>query len=178
MIQKADKKVPQLTGPRGLAIRDLLPSLLRIFRLRHQDTNPAHRDILRGLQMSIRIDEILWENSTCYRLPDQDAAEMLNCGFEFCECVVALVNHYREKGIGCFNFTIKCHQLLHLCLQGQYCNPLSGSCYGGEELMQTCRRLIQVCANANSMEKAANVAMCKYLRGVGMQWSVGSRFGN
>ena len=175
MIQKSDARTPQLTGTRGLIIRDLMPTLLRIFRRKARDI-PPHRDILTGLEMSIRIDEILFENSLCYRLPPAAAAELLNCGFAFCECVVALVCFYRGFGIGSFNFTIKAHQLIHLCLQGQYCNPLAGSCYGGEELMQSCRRLIQVCAHGNSLEKATNVAMCKYLRGVGLQWEVGSQF--
>ena len=50
--------------------------------------------------MSIRIDGIVFENSPCYRLPPAATAELLNCGFAFCEWVVALVGFYRGLGNG------------------------------------------------------------------------------
>ena len=172
MVQRGDAKVPQLTGPRGLQIRDLVPIIRIIFARRHDATNAQHRDVLRALDASSRIDTLFYRNSRAYRFPEEDHRSVVAAAQTFLECTTALIQFYRSIGNPCFHFTIKYHQLQHLCLQAQYTNPMMGSCYQGEELMQTVRRLLQVSANGASLLTAQSTALQKYSQGLSMMYSL------
>ena len=113
-----------------------------------------------------------WLPVRAYRLPEDDHRSLVASAQTFLECTTALILFYRSIGTPCFHFTIKYHQLQHLCLQAQYTNPMMGSCYQGEELMQTVRRLLQVSANGASLLTAQSTALQKYSQGLSMMYSL------
>ena len=65
-------------------------------------------------------------------------------------------------------FTENAHLLLHMALFSGYVNPDLGSCYMGEELMAVIRRIVASSGRDSKPITACNVALRKYVRGVGM----------
>ena len=76
-----------------------------------------------------------------------------------------------------FNLTIKTHYFLELALVSEFTNPLYGSCYQGEQMMQVVRKLVASTANGCPMEKAGNFALRKYIRGLTMTLETKNGFG-
>ena len=78
--------------------------------------NEQHLDILLALENSAEIDRHLDENSKLYKLPDAEADALIRNGFEFCQMVTKLIQHYHPVGKNTFHMAIKTHWFLHVCL--------------------------------------------------------------
>ena len=177
ILKKADASVPCLTGVRGVQIRSLIPIVGEILRLRHNPLNAQHRDMLKGLEFSEQFDRILLQNSNVYALSTEDSKALIYAAFEYTKRNVALIRHFRGQDVKLFNLTIKTHYFLELALVSEFTNPLYGSCYQGEQMMQVVRKLVASTANGCPMEKAGNFALRKYIRGLTMTLDPKNGFG-
>lgn len=156
-------KLPHLKG-KGGTIKQFGPVLEHIFLKYMQAGNVLHALTTRGLRMSVRIDEILAENKHTYRLPPDEAKEFRKCCFDFCKVECALIKkfHRSDPAIPLFHYTIKSQGLMHLGVVAGYINPSMGSCYQGETLMRTAKRVVASSANGSAPLVAANNAIEKY----------------
>ena len=62
---------------------------------------------------------------------------------------------------------MKNHYLMHLGVAARYINPLIGSCYQGETLMQVAKKMVKVSAGGSSLTHGTNAAMLKYSYALG-----------
>ena len=175
MIKKANEKCPQLTGPRGKCIRDLVPVLVEVFQARMDSSNEIHRNIVRGLQASASIDKLIMANAGSFRTAPADAEQIVAKCFEFAQVSSSLVKACRAVDCECFTFTIKCHHLLHLGLCSRWTNVWIGSCYQGEEMMAAVRKFVAASSNGNTPLRAGNISLAKYARGVALKYDIGRR---
>ena len=82
-------------------------------------SDPKLHVILKGLKISVRIDDIIHEYKTSFRYPEDIAEEFEGCCFDYCRTMAALINAYQKADppVPVFNYTIKAHCLMHLGLR-------------------------------------------------------------
>ena len=129
--------------------------------------NPQHLDRLLALENNAKVDNILDRNSKLYKLPDAGADALIKNGFELCQMVTKLVQHFHPLGKNYFHMTINTHCVLHFCLSSSYINPLLGSCFSGEDFIKVIKITVS-CTAATGPEKASLKAMEKYVRGLAL----------
>ena len=56
---------------------------------------------------------------------------------------------------------------MHLGLACRYINPLAGSCYQGETLMQLAKKMVKASAGGSSLTHGINASMSKYSYALG-----------
>ena len=103
-------------------------------------------------------------NQGLHVLPPAAAKEVDDLRFEFCRvnATLILTFHRATPSVALFNCTMENHYLMHLGVAARYINPLIGSCYQGETLMQVAQKMVKVSAGGSSLTHGANVAMRKY----------------
>ena len=125
--------------------------------------NEQERDMVDGLDASARIDQTLKDYKSYYRFPPDVAERFRQDCFQFAQCQNALIHHYHPD-VPLFNVTPKTHYVLHLGLIAKYINPGLGSCWAGEDLMQTARKLWQAsCIGNVSGPQVQFKSMDKYM---------------
>ena len=146
-------------------------ALLVVFRELMDKSDPKHHVVLRGLNLSVRIDDIMHDYASAYRYPPDIAEEYEAACFDYCRVAATLIKlyHKAEPPVPVFNYTIKAHYLMHLGLCARYTNPSFGSCYQGETLMQTCKQLFQASCTGSGPLEASNDAMYRFVVGRGFE---------
>lgn len=121
----------------------------------------VHELALRGLKCSVRIDEVLDANQGPYVLPPAAAKEVEDMCFEFfrVNATLVLTFHRATPAVALSNCTMENHYLMHVGVATRYINPLVGSCYQGETLMQVAKKMVKASAGGSSLthgEKCCN----------------------
>ena len=164
MVKQSKAKTPLLKG-KAAKIKGFGSALVGVFQKLMNPSDPKHHLVLKGLKVSVRIDDIMHQNRHTYRYPPAIAEEFEACCFDYCRITVALINAYHKSDppVALFNYTIKAHYVMHLGLCARYTNPSFGACYEGETLMQTCRELFQASCDGNGALEACNTAMYRFV---------------
>eukprot|EP00973_Karenia_brevis_P075091 10433342-Karenia_brevis.AAC.1 len=105
--------------------------------------------------MSSRMDEILHEHADCYKLPDDVAAEFMECTRQFLLCQNALGWHWQNdvplhQRRALFQSTFKSHAVAHIGLLAEHSNPRHGWCYNAESWLRHVKTLAATCMRGNS----------------------------
>ena len=136
MVKQSKAKLPLLKG-KANKIEAFGSVLVIVFQKLMNNADAKHLLVLKGLELSVRIDKIMREYANEYCYPPDIAKEFEAACFEYCRITVALLNAYHKADppVALFNYTIKAHYLMHLGMCARYTNPTFGSCYDGETLM-------------------------------------------
>ena len=164
-LQGSSAKLPMLKGS-GKQIQALLQVTLNVFRSMMDELNAQHRDVVRALEHSIGIDDVLAANKHRYALSTDDSASLQGHCWGFAQTITALIKYFHRRDIPLFHYTIKTHLLIHIGLCSSYINPSMASCSEGEDMMKVVKRLMQSSISGCSMEKVCIKAMAKYVRGL------------
>lgn len=167
MIHPPKNKTPNLKG-KAATVRAFQPVLIEVFKKHMSPANEQHRDMLVAMQASKRIDDTLAAYKYAARFPPEVSERFRSDCYTFCQCQHALVLHF-HPAVPLFNATIKSHYLAHIGLIGGFINPSLGACWGGEDLMQSVRRLIVSSSNGSSPQVAQLTAMEKYVSALGFE---------
>ena len=128
---------------------------------------PEHRDVVRGLALSVRMDAILDSHKWDAVLPEIESLEFLESTHQFNEVITALIGRYHPSP-GLFHFTDKNHLLIHLGLDGRFINPGLGSCYQGEELMRIVKQLVGKQSRASKPPLVLSQSLLRYCYGLSL----------
>ena len=161
MVKQSKAKLPLLKG-KAAKVKVFGSVLLGVFEELMDSLDPRHQLILKGLRLSVRIDDIMHKYTEAHRYPKPVAEEFEQACFTYCRVMCALIRAYHKAvpAIPVFNYTIKAHYLMHLGVCARYTNPVYGSCYDGETLMLTGKKLFQASCRGNGPLAASNQAMC------------------
>jgi hypothetical protein len=162
----ASNGFPKLKGT-GSQMRYLVKPLAATFAKFMDRENQEHRQVLLGLKLSSRFEDILQVHSHEIRLPSAAHAELLKVAFGFDNIVTSLGNKFHARGEQYFNFTIKFHYLLHIAMYSRYINPMAVWCYGGEGFMQVVKKLVISCQTGTKPALVGNKVLAKYAQGFG-----------
>ena len=166
MVKQSKAKLPLLKG-KAAKVKSFGFALVHVFQQHMNPSDPKHHLVLKGLKISVRIDTIMHQHADEYRYPPDIAEEFELACFNYCRVVGALIRAYHKAvpPVPVFNYTIKAHYLMHLGVCARYTNPAFGSCYDGETLMQTCKKLFQASCRGNGPLAASNQAMYRFVMG-------------
>ena len=164
---------PSLKG-KAAEIRALLGPMLSACEKFLGHNTLQKRQIKLMLQCAIKMESLLDEHQTKYKLPDTAAIEFKKAAMAFVQLNTALGQHFhlhqdvpmRQKLL--FNHTIKFHYLVHLGLLAAHLNPRLTWCYSGEDLMMKVKRVVQSCHRGLPGHMIPKKAMHKYAYGLGM----------
>ena len=162
----ADGGFPRLEG-RAAEIRWFVRPLIEVFKTHMNRDAREHRMVLLGMEMSLRLEEIVDENLSEYCWPLAVHREYLKTTYAFLALLTSLGNHYHTQGELPFNFTIKCHFLLHIALYSRYISPTAAWCYGGEDFMKICKKIIAASQHGSKPYQIGRKSMKKYVSGLG-----------
>ena len=93
-----------------------------------------------ALRASCRMERILDDNPTGWKLPATAAAEYEESGFSYAEVAARISQRCELSGRKLFNVTIKHHMLCHLAISAKYLHPRLGWCYMNEDYMMWIRK--------------------------------------
>ena len=161
---------PQLKG-KGIWIRNLGPSLLKVFERVMKPTDVEHRSARLALESLNKFDSIIDKHKGKNKIPADDADDLLKQARTFLLLNSALGHHYHRQAIRLFNTTIKFHILLHLAKQSRFLHPSKGWCYGGESFLKFVRNIVQRCALATKLHNVGNKSLECYVQGLHMTLS-------
>ena len=166
MVKQSKAKLPLLKG-RAAKVKGFGSVLLIVFEKLMDKLDPKHHIVLKGLRLSVRIDEIMHQYAKAYRYPANIATEFELACFDYCRVMGTLIKAYHKAvpPVPVFNYTIKAHYLMHLGICARYTNPAFGSCYDGETLMLTCKKLFQASCRGSGALAASNQAMFRFVMG-------------
>ena len=170
MFVDADKPwhfQPKLKG-QAAEIRHFGPFLCSVFE-DYMDANDFSQRMMRlGLKQSIVMEEILDDNPGVLRLPPAAAQNYRKATFQYLACLKRLNAHFQAAVPPCkrFNVTIKSHYMVHSADQALWIHPRAGWCYGGEDFMKKCKKLMSRCVVGNSLERAVDKFVDHYVRGM------------
>jgi hypothetical protein len=156
---------PKLKG-RAAEIRHFGPCLLQVFEQQMDADNPTHRTVRLGLKHSIRMEDIMNDHPGVLKLPDEDGVAFRKAGYNYLACLKKLERHFSGQDRKLFNVTIKAHYIAHGCDQALWIHPRVGWCYGGEDFMKKCKRLMARCVIGNKMDTASDKFHEHYIRGL------------
>ncbi len=112
------------------------------------------------------MEDILDEHQQEYCLPADAHQCFFDAVFAFLAILTALGNWYHGQGVLLFNFTIKCHYLVHIAYYSKYYNPRAAWCYSGEDFMQTIRKLVASCQRGTPPYLVCSKTLRKYASGL------------
>ena len=176
-----DPDEPMKTSPKmkGTAseVRALGPALLHVWErlVPTTDATPMwKRHVHLALKHSCRIEEILGANSESLTFDDDDAAAFAKSTFRMLLGYNAARAFFAEElppdeQLKLFNVTIKFHYMAHIGLLAKWYNPRVGWCYGGEDYMAKCKKLMASCVRGNSPADATRKFLDKYFIGMGIE---------
>ena len=166
MVEQSKAKLPLLKG-KANKIEAFGSVLVIVFQQFMNNADAKHLVVLKGLKLSVRIDEIMRQYVDEYRYPPDIAKEFEACCFEYCRVMVALLNAYHKADppVALFKYTIKARYLMHLGICARYINPSLGPCYACEALMQTCKQIFQASCRGSDALVAPNTAMYRFVTG-------------
>ncbi len=157
--------MPRLKG-RASEMRNLAVPLRATFLEFRDATDQRHRWVLHGLNMSIRMEELLDNSTPPTPFTTEVHEEFLQAALQFAAFQNALADYYHPRNLLLFNVTIKTHYLLHIALQSKFVHPRAAWCYRGEDFMRISRRLIASCQHGAKPHLVCTKAVAKYLRGL------------
>ena len=131
----------------------------------HAYGNPAedYELIAVALRASCRMERILDDNPTGWKLPATAAAEYEESGFTYAEVAARISQRCELSGRKLFNVTIKHHMLCHLAISAKYLHPRLGWCYMNEDYMMWIRKLCSRCVHGSSMAMTSRKMMQQWL---------------
>ena len=159
---------PKLKG-KGAEVRHLVPALQYAWDklvMTHNADNQMYQYISLGLASSSKIDIVLDQNSSAYKLEGAALQAYQSSIFAFLTVQNALAVHYNAHGYKLFNITPKSHYLAHSAVQAAYLNPRFAWCFGGEDFMQTMKRIGGMCACGTSIYKRSDSVLERYSAGM------------
>jgi hypothetical protein len=160
------KNMPCLKG-KASEVRHLGPALLEACNSYLNAADPLEAQVLAGMQMSVRMEEILDEHAQAWKLPTEAATEFLDCTYNFLSLFTSLANSYQKPPLSLklFNVTIKCHYLLHSALMSKFLNPRLIWCYSAEDYMHKIKILGQSCVKGSPAWQVSNKVADKWMLG-------------
>ena len=161
------EQLPELRG-KSAQIRSFMPVLVQVWANKMDPENTQHRDVLKGLTCSARIDDLLHEHRKKPRLPLETRTEFRRMSFEFCAAQSALVAFY-HPGTPLHNITSKSHYLMHIGMISSFMNPSLGACWQNEDMMKLVRKLCASSSYGSPNAHAQKTAMYKYSRALGFE---------
>lgn len=161
MVHPPNKPLPFLKG-KAAEVKCFIPVLAVIFQRAMNLANQQQRDMIDGIDASARIDAILHGHKRDYRLPAPVAREFREQCFRLAQCQHALIKCF-HPAVALFNNSIKTHVVLHLGVISGFINPTAGSCWMGEDLQRTARRLIQASSVGLWADKVQEKTMDRYV---------------
>jgi len=166
--QGLGKKVrfPCLKG-KAAEVRALMPALEWAWQHTMDHNDDAHKEVLVALQCSVFLDTVLDEQRDMDAIPLEEADKFKNAGFAMMSCFTSVHQRFAAKGIALFNYTPKCHYLLHICLSAKWLNPRRCWCYAGEDFMRYVARLFNMSCKGSSADKAGVKMMEWYAYALG-----------
>ena len=161
-----DGGFPRLKG-RAAEIRWFVRPLIEVFKVHMDDSIREHRLVLLGLEASLKLENILADHTSefCWALDVH--LDFLKTTYDFLGLLTALANHFHSKGELLFNFTIKNHYLLHIALYSRYISPQAAWCYGGEDFMNICKKIVMASQFGSKPHHVGRKSMQKYVTGLG-----------
>ena len=164
--EKPRAKMAKLKG-RGAEVKALIPALLSVWKQYYMvDGVQQHEEIALALESSARVDEILDDHKTDYKLPGPVAAELEAHIWIFLIVQNSWAIHFSGFGDMLFDITPKSHYLAHIGLFAKYLNPRLGWCYAGEDFMHTVKTIGATAAIGNRPVKCGSKLFQKYSAGL------------
>ena len=164
--EKPRAKMAKLKG-RGAEVKALIPALLSVWKQYYMvDGVQQHEEIALALESSARVDEILDDHKTDYKLPGPVAAEFETHIWIFLIMQNSLAMHFSGLGDMLFDIIPKSHYLAHIGLFAKYLNPRLGWCYAGEDFMHTVQTIGATAAIGNRPVKCGSKLFQKYSAGL------------
>lgn len=166
--EQPTKQYPRLKG-KAAELRHFGDPLLAVWKKHMNPVDPTHKAVQRGLERSVRAEEILDECSKDIgTMPATAARELCQVVVEFLMVFSFLHKEFldSEPPVLLFSVTIKAHMLMHLALQSSHFNPVTGWCYMGEDFQHVMRVLTASSCKGNKPWQAAVKMTAKYARGV------------
>ena len=167
MYTSGNKDFPKMKT-KAAETKDLTRPLLHCWNKWMDRTDKQHKQVRLMLQMVEKIEGVLEDNKSDYKLPDDVYAEFRKSCQGLVQINATLGHHYHSQKMMLFHCTIKWHYVLHLALLSRYENPRFGSCYTGECMMQVAKTLVQSCHLGSPPHLVVNKVMRKYAHGLGM----------
>jgi hypothetical protein len=162
------KSFPKLKG-KGSEVKHLVPALEYAWNelvMKHNAGNEIFEYVSVGLAMSRTIDEVIDNNPTAYKFEGAVLEQYQSAIFVFLAMQNALAVHFNSHGYKVFNITLKSHYLAHGALQAAFLNPRLAWCFGGEDFMQTMKRVGGMCGFGTSIYRRAHAVMERYSAGM------------
>ena len=174
-IKSPKSKMPCLKG-KAAEVRSLGPALLDACQHWMDDADPLFGQVIAGMQMSIRMEQILGEQADEWKLPStkqnpddalSPADEYLDCCYNYLAFFTSLARTFQSAPYNykLFNVTIKCHYLLHSALMAKHLNPRLVWCYAAEDYMHKVKILGQSCVKGTPAWQVSNKVAEKWLAG-------------
>jgi hypothetical protein len=159
-------KFPCLKG-KAAEILSLGPALLECCKEKLNRADPVQGQMIYAMQMSVRMEEILAEHPTAWKLPADAATEFKQCCYDFLALFNSLATTFQKPPLKMklFNITIKCHYLLHGAINAKYLNPRLVWCYASEDYMSKIKKAGQSCVKGSAAWKVSNKMADKWLVG-------------
>lgn len=167
MFANDEKGFPHLKG-KAAELRHFAPALKETFEEHMVTSNLQHKQVVRMLDIAIRMESLLDEHADAYILPAEARGEFRLCCFSFVQLNTQLGAFYHRRGVLLFSHTIKMHYMCHIGLVADYINPRLGWCYAGEDFMKRIKKLVQSSAAGTGAHLVTTKAMKKYIHGVGL----------
>jgi hypothetical protein len=148
-------------------ILSLGPALLECCKEKLNRADPVQGQMIYAMQMSVRMEEILAEHPTAWKLPADAATEFKQCCYDFLALFNSLATTFQKPPLKMklFNITIKCHYLLHGAINAKYLNPRLVWCYASEDYMSKIKKAGQSCVKGSAAWKVSNKMADKWLVG-------------
>ena len=160
MFSNGSGGYPSLKG-KAHAIKHLGLILRDLFDKWHDESDPYHVGILRALNSSYRLEEILHLYKSDFKFP-------VEIGEEFCDLCLAHVRQQQAlkdfKDRKLFNITFKHHWLVHAGHRAKYQNPRMGWCFMGEDLMLKVRTMTHPCTFGTKGEVVHKKLLSRMIR--------------
>jgi hypothetical protein len=170
MTMFTSKSSPKLKG-KAAEVKNLAPVLYSVWNEQSDPNVENHRKMGLLLRLSIRLDDIVDNTAGLYKLPADDAAELVSTCHTFL-CVWRDVEElFLHHDYALFHMTVKAHFLMHSCLQSVYMHPRMVWCYSGEDLMGKVRPLIRSSSRGCKIWQVSNKVLRKYLLALHMTLS-------
>lgn len=140
--KSANKKYPKLKAKAHETALSVF-ALSKIWKRKMTENDRVHQWVHLCLLSSCRMDEIVRNRKTEWKLPAAEAHEFESAALKMMVCNFALCKHFESKGKKLFQAnTFKHHWLLHAVKLAKYINPVHVDCYAGESFMNTMKTLM------------------------------------
>ena len=167
MYNQGNDTLPCLSG-KAAECRHLGFALKLVFEKHMNRKEVVHRNVLRALRASVKLETLIDEHREEYKWPAAAADKFLETTIDLLALCTWLAQHHQRQRppIVLFHITIKFHYLLHVALVTKFINPRLSWNYAGEDFMRIVKKLLVSCQSGTPARLIARKALRKYAHGM------------